>query len=768
MTQAKGPLHDVSVVEIGGGAGGAWCGRMLAELGAQVARFDTGDGFAEREEVPGDARTRGLLHAWLNDGKPALTAEALASAVAAADVLILGETAPEPDLPERPARVTVDLSWFGGSGPKARWQGCDLLVQALSGMVFPTGPVEGPPRQLGDLQSAMVGGATGVVAALAGLMAPGGPRHMEVSILEACMILGELQTADAQYLKRPAPRMGVNRFSPTCPVGIHRCKEGWLGLTVITPAQWVAFCDMLGIPELGRDPELATIYQRELRPDELEPIFDARLASRTAAEWAALARARKVPLIEVPDAGALLEHPVFTGRGAIRAVRCLGAGAHAPASPLHVAAPDGDRPMRRPGVAAEDPTAVLTGLRVADFSMGWAGPLATRILADLGAEVIKIEAGRYPDWWRSTQWTPEAIARRQYEESCRFSALNRGKKSVSFDLTTEAGRDLARRLVARSDAVIENHAAGVMQKLGMGWEELSAGRDDLVMVSMSAFGSGNALSDTRAYGSTLEQGAGLPSFRGQDGEPPVMGHVAYGDPIGGLYGAGAMLAALYHRQRSGRGQWLNLSHIETLLPFAGPAMLTRWATGAEPPRIGNRHVTLVPHGVFPGDGDRDWLAVAVGDVTAWHALARTIGRPEWCDGTLDRVAARRAREEEIEAALAAWSRGRPAAGAAETLQAQGVMAAPVLTPEAALDWDHHLARGFLHDTSRPHVGAQRQIGLALTMDGARIPLRGVAPFLGGDTQAVMTGLLGADAATYGALLDSGVISLQPTSLRGAG
>lgn len=767
MTKAAGPLDGVVAVEIGGGAGGAWCGRILADLGAQVARHAAGDRLAEREEIPGDRRSRGLVDAWLNAGKADLAAAGLDRAIAGADLLILGESAPRLEIAARPRRATIDLSWFGRSGPAADWQGCDLIAQALCGMIHPAGPVDGPPRQLGDLQSALLGGATGAIAALIGLLAPEGHRQMEVSILEACMILGELQTADVHLLSRPVPRLGINRFSPTSPVGIHRCKQGWVGMTIITPAQWQTFCDMLDMPELAADPTLATIYQREHRQDELEPIYDAKLAARTAADWAAQARARKIPLVEVPDAGALLAHPVFAARGALREVASRRGPLRAPASPLRVAAPAGPgSPPPRRLAETDDATAILAGLRVADFSMGWAGPLATRILADLGAEVIKIEAGRYPDWWRTTQWTPEAIARKQYEESYRFAAVNRGKKSVSFDLTTEEGRDLALGLVAQSDVVFENHAAGVMQKLRMGWEDLSPGRDDLIMVSMSAYGAGNALSETRAYGSTLEQGAGLPSFRGQPDEPPVMGHIAYGDPVGGLYGAAALLAALYHRQNGGRGQWLNLSHIETLLPFAAAALLTRGATGAEPPRIGNRHVGMVPHGIFPAAGTDSWLALAVEGPQAWRALARMIGRPDW-DRLAD-PADRRAIEDEIETAIAAWSGRQPAAEAAAALQAAGVSAAPVLTPEASQIWPHLVERGFFHDTSRPHIGDQRQAGLGFTIDGARPPLRGVAPFLGGDSHAVATGLLGLSEDSHAALLARGVISLRPTSLRGIG
>lgn len=193
------------------------------------------------------------------------------------------------------------------------------------------------------------------------------------------------------------------------------------------------------------------------------------------------------------------------------------------------------------------------------------GPLASRLLADLGAEVWKIEAGRYPDWWRGVNWTPQFIESREYEEAKIFTPMNRGKLGVSIDLTTPVGRQIALDLVGKADAVIENQAAGVMKKFWLDWEELSARRPDLVMASMSAFGTGNAWSETRAYGSTLEHGSGLPSLVGTEGVAPTMTHVAHGDPVGGLYGCAALLTALVDRQRTGDGHYVNVSMVESVL-----------------------------------------------------------------------------------------------------------------------------------------------------------------------------------------------------------
>tara|TARA_R110002124_G_scaffold287256_1_gene471963 strand:+ start:52376 stop:54730 length:2355 start_codon:yes stop_codon:yes gene_type:complete len=768
MITEKGPLKGISVVELGGGIGGAWCCKMLLEMGATVMKVEEEfeDPLRHRIEIPGVKETERLLYTWLNQNKGWIPISDLEATVANSDLLIKGEEAPGYLISAKPKRATVDLNWFGRSGPYASWRGADIAVQALCGMIFPSGSTQGPPQQLGDVQSAIVGGVTSLIAALAGLYAGRDYRHFEVSILEACMVLGELQVADSQMLNRAVPRIGVNRFSPTCPVSIHRCREGWLGITVITPAQWESFCELIEAPELARDPGLATIYLRSERVDELEKIIDTKLKSRTAAEWAEHGRRMRIPLVAVPNAEEILNHPIFKERRSLEAVKVGSTQVLAPGSPLRVNAVadnyEENAAMQGQSAKAEAP---LEGLRITDFSMGWAGPLATRILSDLGAEIIKVEAGRYPDWWRATDWSPEAIARQQFEESYRFAALNRGKQSVSFDLTTSRGKELARRLVAESDAVIENHAAGVMDRLGLGWDALSAGRSDLVMASMSAFGSGNAWSDTRAYGSTLEQASGLPSFRGEDDGPPVLGHIAYGDPIGGLYGCAALLAALVHRQRVGVGQWLNLSQVECLLPFTAPALLARGVTNLEPARRGNRNVEMVPHGIFAGKGEDRWIAIAVDSESAWRSLADVLGLDVEFTEDLIELEARRTREDEIEGRISDWIKGMDVVEAARILQLAGVIAAPILKPEETMSDSHLSERLFFFDTEREHIGRQAQVALPMLIDGLRPPLRGVAPYLGGDTKDVLSRILGLGNKDYELLLEAGVVSLQPTKLR---
>ncbi len=765
---AEAALAGVRVLELGVGVAGSYCGKLFADMGAHVARppHPGCDALATQRLDLNEPGTEGLYNSYLNAGK----AQALATGDY--DILIQAEGAGAAPAPPRIA--TLDISWFGQDGPYANWQGSDLLVQALTGMAHVAGPKEGPPLFTGEHQAALVGGAAAYAAGMVALIggAASQPQTFDISILESVMIMSEMQMCNAIAFGKPLVRMGTNRFEPTCPLSIHECKAGWIGITPLTPHQWQAFCDILELPHMRDDPDLLPSRTRYPFADQIEPALDKVFPEKTAEEWAELGRLAKVPMVVVPNAQGILEHPIFNARGSLVETEAGGYRFKTPRTPfsledtpprIDVNKPTKPKSPLDPLSSATDAEAPLAGVRVIDFSMGWAGPLATRILADLGAEIIKIEAGRYPDWWRGVDWSTEAIAHGQYEESRHFSVINRGKKSVSLDLTEAEGLRLAKALVSRANVVVENQAAGVMDRLGLSYKTLSAGRHDLIMLSMSAFGAGNAWSDTRAYGSVLEQGSGLPSFCGSADGPPTMGHVAYGDPIGGLYGGAALLTAIYRQRRTGRGQWINNSQIEAMLPFTAGSILIQQATGREPIRRGNRHSALAPHGIYKTAGDDAWIAIAATDA-AWPALAQKLGRPGW--STMD-LTDRCARADQIDATISAWAAGKDASEAAAVLQAARVAAAPLL-PIHQVEADPQMnARDFFYETERPYIGRLKQAGLPFRRNGARYPMRTLAPFLGADSADALRDIANVSDTAFRDLIKSGIVSLKPTQLRSA-
>ena len=327
--------------------------------------------------------------------------------------------------------------------------------------------------------------------------------------------------------------------------------------------------------------------------------------------------------------------------------------------------------------------------------------------------MIKIEATQYPDWWRGVDRRPAYVLEQMYEKSVRYCIMNRNKRGITLDLTRPQGLDLAKRLLADADLVVDNYSVEVLPKLGLGYEVLSKLNPKLVMMSMSAFGAGSVNRDCRAYGSTLEQGSGLPSVVGDPDGPPVMSHTAFGDAVGGLNGCAAVLTALIHAKLTGKGQFIDLAQIECMMPFAAPWIMAHSIDGKEPVKYGNRHPDFVPHGCFPCAGADNWIVVAVSSDAMWPKLATLLGRADWAsDAKLKTAAGRRAIESEIEAAIAAWTSARDPEAAMNALQAAGVAVRrgaaadrAVAGPAIACARLHPVSRSRLHRQASAAVDA---------------------------------------------------------------
>lgn len=777
------PLQHLRVLEAGGGVALAYAGKLFADFGATVVKLEPPGGDPLRAVPPCVETGQGpqsALFAWLNTNKRSVTRPPEASDF---DLLLDSRPATERG-PEAP--ITLLLSWFGESGPYAGFAATDVTCRALAGVLAGTGPAEGPPAMLGGIAGEVFAGIATFNAAAAALFA-GQPRRLEVSIHEANVAIAEYQATQGLTHPEVDRRHGVNRFAPTSPLGVYPCREGWLGITIVTPAQFRAFCEMIGAPELGRDPRFIIGLDRLRHADELEALFAPRLRERTAEEWFEEALARRLPFAIVPGIAELLRMPVHRARDAFATVRLGEAAFEGPTLPQRLTrtppltqgrAPlpgehDGlPLPPRTAPVAAPAVTGnaglPLAGLRILDLSMGWAGPLCTRQAADLGAEVVKVEAVQYPDWWRGVDPRDAFFAARDYEKDLRFCVLNRNKRGITLDLSSAEGAALLKRLVRGVDAVVENYAREVLPKLGLDYPVLARERPDLVMVSMPAFGGSGPWRDARAYGSTLEHASGLPSVSGEAHWPPTTNQLAYGDPVGGLNAAAALLVALLHRQRSGEGQHVDLAQVECMFPLVAPWIVAQSATGAAGPRLGNRHPVFVPHGAFPCTRE-GWIAVAVTDDAAWQGLCRAMGRADLAaDATLATAEGRRAREAELEAALAAWTAAREADAAMAALQAEGVASGVVRWPTALYDDPHLRARGFWQAADRAWLGPHRQPSAPFREAGAApLSVRHPAPTLGEHNEAVLGEMLSLGTGELARLEASRVIGTEaiPTSAR---
>ena len=785
------PLSAFRVLQIGSGIALDYCGRLFADFGADVIRLEPSGGDPLRNASPFTPKGASALFAWLNTSKRSVTEtpEALATLLAGADVLLDGRS-PEAIgadhgrwRAQHPGLAITAISWFGDSGPYRDFAGSDAVCRALAGLVALTGAVQGPPLVATEGQSGILAGLTAFIPTVAGLYGrEAGARRYTTSVYEASLGVSEYEWAIAWDTGESRSRPGVNRFGRNYPVGIYPTKSGMIGVTIVTPGQWRGICEMMGLPDLAKQPHLSLNVDRLKNSAEIDAAFAPVWMTKTAGEWFELGLTHKLPLAVVPDMAELLQQTVHRDRGAFVPVRIGDENFEGPAAPQHLER----TPPKRGGIAPlagvdqpvwATPAATrpihqaapgklpLTDLRIIDLTMGWAGPTGARHLCDLGAEVIKIEACQYPDWWRGADLRASFIAEQRYEKIPWFQLMNRNKLDVTLDLTHPEGVALLKRLAAGAHAVIENYSSEVLRKLKLDYSVLKDVRPGLVMLSMPAFGSFNAWSECRAYGSTLEQASGLPSISGFDHDPPTMNQTAYGDPVGGFNAAAALIVALLHQKHTGEGQNIDLSQVECMLPLVAPGILEQSATGKISQRIGNRHPRHVPHGAFRCLGADDWLVLAVTSAAAWRELAMLVGRKDLAG--LAR-AERRAREDEIETLVTAWTAVRPAEEAMILLQSRGVAAGVARRPFDLLQDTHLLSRGFWTKVERPYIGAHYQTAAPFREGPDPYPLRRAAPTLGQDNDAILGGWLGLDRAALDRLASLKVIGTVPEPRRPQG
>jgi crotonobetainyl-CoA:carnitine CoA-transferase CaiB-like acyl-CoA transferase len=405
----------------------------------------------------------------------------------------------------------------------------------------------------------------------------------------------------------------------------------------------------------------------------------------------------------------------------------------------------------------------LDGLRVIELTANWAGPLAGRYLADLGAEVIKVEAPQRPAT-RALHYAGGDGRTRPYNRAGYFNKLNRNKLGVVLDLARARGRELFLRLVRRADVVLENNSARVLGNLNLAYDVLRREKPDIILCSMSGFGGTGPERDYVAYGSNIETVCGLSSLMGYHDDPtPHRTGSYYADPVAGAHGAIAILAALRHRDRTGEGQWIDLSLLESAAALFGEALMD-WALNRRVPvPLGNRHPWHAPQGCYPSAGRDSWLVLTVRDEREWEALCRVLGRADLAaDPALRSAAGRRAAHDALDEAIAAWSRERDHYEAARLLQVAGVPAAPVLANWELLSDPHIHARGFYVPVPHPEVGVLPFPGMPWHFSRTPGAVRAGAPCFAEHNRVVFQDILGLSDEEVAALYAEGVTSDVPT------
>lgn len=413
----------------------------------------------------------------------------------------------------------------------------------------------------------------------------------------------------------------------------------------------------------------------------------------------------------------------------------------------------------------------LEGIRILDPSQVWAGPTCTKILGDLGADVIKVESARRMDIARADpRPTPGGMGfypnnefgDEPWNREGKYADRNRSKRSVCLDLTHPKGVEAFKRLAANCDVVIENYRQGVMKRFGLSYEDLREVRPDIIMVTLASQGATGPEAAYGSFGVTLEQTAGVASVTGYRGGAPSTSGVLFPDPVVSLVSVGIVLAAIRQRRRTGEGVYIDLSQREMTTSILGDAMMDFTMNGRVHEPLGNRHERFAPQGVYRCLGDDSWLAISVETDEEWRSLASVIGRGELGDDArFATVEARRAHHDELDTVLTEWTERRDAYIAMSTLQTFAIPAGVVARAKDLVSDPQLVARDFWeysgHTPAETLPYLSRPFKFSRTPGATRMP----APLLGAHTTEVLREVGGMSDAEITELDELGVTENNP-------
>jgi crotonobetainyl-CoA:carnitine CoA-transferase CaiB-like acyl-CoA transferase len=553
-------------------------------------------------------------------------------------------------------------------------------------------------------------------------------------------------------------RRGFERHGGIYPSGFYPCRDGFVFLATQSRAQWSAFLRLMGNPAWAAvDPALGDgVAIGWPRADEVDLHFIPWLAEHTRAELTALVeREPDLVLGPINDVSDVLAAAQFEARGFWNAIdlgnrrlRMPGFGCTLGATPWRAgvaprlgehtddlpAWPRAAAPAARPAEPGRRP---LAGYRAVEFGWNWAGPLVGQLLADMGAEVIKVETRSRLDFMR--HW-PHARAF--------FHNANRGKLSVSVNVKTAAGQELVRRLIPTADVVFDNFSAGVMARNGFAYETLRAIKPDVIVLAMAMAGHTGPLRHLRGFATMATGFAGLESAIGYPETGPTgLPAIGIGDANAAIQAVVALLAALWHREQTGEGQFIDVSQIEAATVLMAAPIAEHQLTGRVPGPHANRHERMAPHGIYPARGTERWVSLAVASDAEWNALVQTMGAPPWArEEALAHLPERLRRRDEVDVRLAAWTTGCERDVLVDRLRSAGLAAAPVLEIDEMNAWPHFEARGLSTETAsfegRPARIYTTPWHLEATPGGVDRP----SPDVGEDNDYVFGTLLGLSAA----------------------
>ncbi|MDD5223025.1 MAG: CoA transferase [bacterium] len=788
------PLSGISVLEFGPGFSGAYCAKLLADFGAEVIKVESPEGDPARGRGPFAGNKphpeKSGLFCLLNLNKYGVTLDcgkegdrkifrALAKKT---DILVqtfqpgelseLGLTY-EVLEKENPRLIMVSITPYGQTGPYRDYRARTLNACQSSGQssLMPTGELDREPLKGARYSDDFDSGQTAALATLGAFLTrekTGRGVHLDISMQEVLMSLGRVD------LLRFPNEQGVMRRNLRGVVvgGPMETADGFINLVAIQENQWQGLMKLMDNPEWGREEICREEMSRAWNADEINEKIQVWMKKHKREEIYHRGQALGVPLAPMYDAEGVVNSKQTAAREFMVEVEQPGIGKlrvpqpsyRFPENPWRLRRPaprlgEHNRLLseKKPGFQPEDSRAKgavsspgltnnrffdLSGIRVIDFSWAWAGPYGTMLLAFMGAEVIKVESMSRLDHSR----VRSLIAGPSYggvNQPGPFNELNMSKKSLTVKLSEPRGLEIIRSLTKISDLVTCNFRPGVMEKLGIGYEDLKKIKPDIILVSSSTCGCTGPEKDYSGYAPSFSSLSGIAHLTGfADGPPIQVGGRA--DTSVGTTMALASLAALIYRNRTGKGQFVDISSREAISCLIGDALVAYALNREIYLRDGNRDEVFVPHNAYHCREYDQWVSIAVGTEAEWQALCRAAGHPEWAgDDRFRTRELRKKHEAELDRLITGWTSGQTDYQVTEILQKAGVPAVPMLDNEHIPDDPQVRAREMLLRISHPEL--KERFALAppwKTGFPGDAQIQRHAPMLGEHNEYVLGQLLG--------------------------
>ncbi len=798
---------------------GLIAGMILADLGADVIAVEPpGGNRARRHEPfagdPSDIEGSLIWQAWARNKRSVVLdletqegREQFRRLAASADALIesddVGAMAARglgyDDLAAlNPGLVYAAITPFGSSGPKASWAATDLTVAASAGPMAQSGDSDRAPLRVHLPQTGLHAGAEAAAAVQIALWErrrSGRGQFIDISAQAA-----HAQATQAGILAAPLKSGSFLRSAKGAKLGpleiqlFWPCKDGYVAITYLFGAaigpftarlmQWVyeeGHCD-----EATRDKDWLNYTVLLLSGQEpiseyfrLLQVVESLTMTKTKAELFEQALERRLLIVPVSTMADLDGNEHLAARDYWRDVerggkrlRFPGPFARLSGSPIEYRRPApllGEhteevlaetRIEKRPAPslhgAGDDSAPPLDGLNMVDLMWVMAGPAGTRTLADFGVRTVRVESSTRIDTARTLQPFINDDSTNP-EGSGLFQNMNANKAMTTIDPSNPAGRELLLDLVRWADILTESFTPRAMRGWGLTWEELHTVNSRLIMLSSCLMGQTGPLSEFAGFGNLAAAFAGFTPLCSWPDRAPAGPFGAYTDYVAPRFATAALLAALEERERTGVGQYVDVSQLEAGIHFLTPAFLQYGVSGRLWQADGNRDPQIAPHGVYPAAGEDQWVAIAAADDAQWQALANLIGGGQATDARFDSLEGRLAAQDELDAAIAAWTEQRPANEAMEALQAAGVAAHAVQNSPELLADPQLAHRGHFAPLMHATLGESTVEGARMLF--SRTPARRptIAPLMGADNEMVLREILGYDDARIAEIAASGAL-----------